>query len=225
MPLLLFVVSLQPEVGELLLGYQVACRRRVRENAVLDGPGDGVVARLRVEGVEGLAVEEIDRLAEGVLRVRVARRPLWRTDADEMDRPVGGLRGADELPALERGPELRAGLLVAADWQLEDQLLSLHGNTRERHRAAAPVEERAGELSALLGDLEPVDAVGVLARAGQIPASEKALRLHSGSGQHDGDEHEGGGDGEESHTRECYYVAAVESTVPFDYNRGGGVDG
>ena len=124
------------------------------------------------------------------------------------------------LPPSRARAELGPRLLVGADRELEDQLLALHRDARELDRAPAPVEEHPGELAALLADLEPVDAVGVLTGPGQIPTAEKTLILHRGGGQQDIDGYHGSDDGEEAHSLACYYVATVESTRPFDYNSG-----
>ena len=96
-----------------------------------------------------------------------------------------------------------AGLFVVAGRQLEDEFFSLHADAGQRHRAAAPVEEHPGELAVLLGDLEPVDTVGVLADAGQVPSTEKSLILQCGGGQEDVDEECGGDDGHKAHRRAC----------------------
>jgi hypothetical protein len=60
---------------------------------------------------------------------------------------------------------------------LKDQFTVLdldHGN---RQRMAAAVEEHAGQLSAVLLDLEPVDVIRVLASAGEIPPAQVRVLL------------------------------------------------
>ena len=147
MPLLLFSVSLYSAWS---LKFQNFCldRRFLVGGALVRMPSStvqviGVVARHFVEGVGRLSVEEFDGLPVVVLGVGVTCRPLWRTDADEVDRVVSRGRRPDELAALERRAELRAGLLVGAGRQLEEELVPLDLDARQRDRTAAPIEEHA----------------------------------------------------------------------------------
>ena len=82
-----------------------------------------------------------------------------------------------------------------------------------------------GQLAVLLGDLEPVDAIGVLAGAGQVPATEEALILRRGGGQQDVDEECGGDDGDKAHERGCYSVARSNQPGSSNTILGDGVGG
>src|SRR5262245_32530782 len=60
---------------------------------------------------------------------------------------------------------------------LEDQLVALHTDPRERRRMRRAIEEAAGKLIAVLRDLEPVHLVGIGAGAGEVPASDERVLL------------------------------------------------
>ena len=124
-------------------------------------------------------------------------RPLRRPDADEVDRAVArpwSCRRACR-PRASRGTRRRAACCCRAP-----------AGRRARLPLTAMLASGTGLPPRLrnmpeswpfcLGDLEPVDAIGVLAGAGQVPAAEEALILRRGGGQQDVDEDCGGDDRE-----------------------------
>ena len=124
LPVSMLVLRLDLEVLEGLLRDQVVGLGLVGHRAVDDRPARGAVGHLQVPGVERLAVEQLDRLAVGVRRVGVRRRPRRRMRAGERDRPVARRRRAFEPGALALGAEGLAGAALGRRGR-EDQLVAL----------------------------------------------------------------------------------------------------
>ena len=167
------VLRVEPEVLELLLGDQVVAVGLVGHGAVDHRPHHRLVLVLDAPRIHRLAVEQHDRLAEGVLRVGVAGAPDRRTLAGDLGRPDRATHGLARSVKCDRWPVLRG----SAD--PERQLVAAQLHVLRRDRTAAAVQEHDDGLAAFVFDVEPVDAGGGRFRR-DVPGSGErvALRAH-----------------------------------------------
>src|SRR5205823_12240416 len=73
---------------------------------------------------------------------------------------------------------------------LRDELVAFHSYIVDRHRTAAAIQKPDGQLSIRVAHVDPVHAIAVWRRAGEIPAAEQRLLVRTDSNRQQREEHD-----------------------------------